>query len=297
MNTGFQKIKKFQNRKIFKINVQIVTPTEYDTSTNHTLVVRNDYTLWAWGLNATGQLGDNSLIARSSPIQIGTDTNWSTVSTGGGFSHGIRTDGTLWSWGTGGSGVLGDGTVVAKLSPVQIGTLTNWSKVSSNTNNSFAIKTDGTLWAWGFNGTGYTLGLNDTANRSSPTQVGTGNTWSSVSAGLSHGMAIKSDNTLWGWGFNSSGQIGDNSTSTRFSPIQIGTLTNWASVASGQSHTMAVKTDGTLWGWGNNSSGQVGDTTTVSRSSPVQIGTDTNWSTVSVRNATLTSATVDQIVS
>jgi alpha-tubulin suppressor-like RCC1 family protein len=267
--------------------VQIGTLTNWlkiSRAGNTTLSIKTDGALWAWGSNASGQLGDGTVINRSSPVQIGTLTNWASVS--GTVSHtmAIKTDGTLWGWGLGSSGQIGDGTIISRSSPVQIGTLTNWASVSANSLYSMAIKTDGTLWGWGL-GTSGQLGDNTALSRSSPVQIGTLTNWASVTGGSGHTMAIKTDGTLWGWGANTSGQIGDGTTTTKFSPVQIGTLTNWASVIAsgnpGGNHTISIKTDGTLWVWGNSTSGQLGDGTTNDRSSPVQIGTLTNWASVS----------------
>jgi alpha-tubulin suppressor-like RCC1 family protein len=238
--------------------------------------------LWGWGSNTNGQLGDSTVISKSSPIQIGTLTNWSSISCGSNHTLSIKTDGTLWAWGfsSPSGGQIGDNTVIPRSSPVQIGTLTTWSSISAgNSENSAAIRTDGTLWTWGNNGDGQ-LGDRTLVNKSSPIQVGTLTGWSSVSFGFSFVLAIRDNGTLWSWGLNNAGNLGQNNTIIRSSPVQIGTLTNWSKISGGLSHSMAIKTDGTLWGWGLNSSGQLGDNTTTNRSSPVQIGTLTNWSDV-----------------
>lgn len=236
--------------------------------------------LWSWGNGALGQLGDGTVVSKSSPVQIGTLTNWADISVGDSFSTAIKTDGTLWAWGSGTNGRLGDGTSLAKSSPIQIGTLTNWARTSSSyaTGYTLAVKTDGTLWAWGLGTNGY-LGDGTTINKSSPIQIGTLTNWLYVYAGASGPVAIKTDGTLWAWGFNSQGRIGDGTTLNKSSPVQIGTLTTWANGGSGSQNSYAVKTDGTFWAWGQNNLGQVGDGTTTDRSSPVQIGTLTNWST------------------
>jgi len=106
------------------------------------------------------------------------------------------------------------------------------------------------------------------------------NVWTSVSCGGSYTVAVKYDGTLWGWGSNDYGQVGDGTTTQRTAPVQIGSDTNWASVACGSAHTMAIKTTGTLWGWGSNAYGLVGDGTTTQRNAPVQIGSDTTWSKI-----------------
>src|SRR3989338_5468335 len=187
----------------------------------HTIAIKTDWTLWAWGFNNYGQLGDGTTTNRSSPTQIGSGTNWSSVSAGGYHTVAIKTDGTLWVWGNNGNGKLGDGTTTDRYSPVQIGRGTNWSTVSAGGYHTVAIKTDGTLWVWGNNGNGK-LGDGTTTDRYSPVQIGSGTNWSSVSTGGHHTIAIKTDGTLWAWGYNVYGGLGDGTTTDRTTPTQIG---------------------------------------------------------------------------
>ncbi len=237
-------------------------------------------TLWAWGRNNYGQLGDGTDTTRIIPTQITMDNDWAVISSGYTHTLAIKSNGTLWAWGDNGSGRLGDGTTIDKLSPVQIGTATNWSSVSAGDSHTLAIKNDGTLWAWGNNGNGR-LGDGTTIDRLSPVQIGTATNWSSVSAGESHTLAIKNDGTLWAWGYNYYGQLGDGTQSQKVSPVQIGTDSNWVSISAGSSFTLAIKNDGTLWAWGKNNRGQLGDSTTINKNIPVQIGTDNNWILIS----------------
>jgi len=241
--------------------------------------------LYAWGEGTNGVLGDGTTASKSSPVQIGTLTNWKQVSAGS-VILAVKIDGTLWAWGDGTRhGALGDSTIVSKSSPVQIGTLTNWKQVAAGSeDNSAAIKTDGTLWTWG-EGSNGALGDSTIVSKSSPVQIGLLTNWKQVASGARFAAAIKTDGTLWAWGRNSNGQIGDNTTIDKSSPVQVGLLTDWKQVdvgheRAGQGFTLAVKTDGTLWAWGDGSSGALGDGTTASKSSPVQIGLLTNWKQV-----------------
>ena len=159
----------------------------------HSLSTKTDNTLWAWGRNGDGQLGlgnSGSGTNRSSPVQVGALTTWSSVYAGSYSSLAIKTNGTLWSWGQNSYGRLGLGNTTDYSSPKQVGALTTWASISAGSGYwTAAIKTDGTLWSWGSNSYGR-LGLGDTNNRSSPVQVGSLTNWLTVAAGAYHSAAI-----------------------------------------------------------------------------------------------------------
>ena len=250
----------------------------------HTAAIKTDGTLWLWGANYYGSIGDNTLTKRSSPVQtVAFGTNWMQVSAGYKRTAAIKTDGTLWIWGRGDLGQLGDNTIISKSSPVQtVAFGTNWKQVACGYRHTAAVKTDGTLWCWGDNANGK-LGDNTITLRSSPVQtIAFGTNWISVSCGREYAAAIKTDGTLWCWGDNANGQLGDNTTTKRSSPVQtISYGNNWKQVSSGNEHTAAIKTDGTLWVWGMNFFGPLGDNTMTNRSSPIQtITLGTNWKQV-----------------
>ena len=257
-----------------------------------TLYIRKDkFTdngLWTWGYNNIGQLGTNSTTHRSSPVQtIAGGTNWKQVVCGYRHSAGIKSDGTLWSWGQNAWGQIGYSDVVHRSSPIQtIAGGTNWKQVACGGNHTLGIKTDGTLWTWGLNGDGQ-LGSNTVTNRSSPAQIVTGGTnWKQISTRIHTSAGIKTDGTLWMWGYNTDGQLGTNDTSHRSSPIQtVAGGTNWKQVSCNREFTTAIKSDGTLWSWGRNLEGQLGDNTAINKSSPVQtIAGGTNWKQVACGN-------------
>jgi rubredoxin len=257
---------------------------QVSTSLFHSAAIKTDGTLWCWGDNYFGQLGNNTITHRSSPVQtVAAGTNWKQVAGGEVHSAAIKTDGTLWCWGYNYYGQLGNNTRTHRSSPVQtVAAGTNWKQVSAGRNYTAAVKTDGTLWCWGENYQGQ-LGDGTDICKSSPIQTLAGGTnWKQVSCGGFHTAAIKTDGTLWLWGYNIRGQLGTNSTSYYFSPVQtISGGTNWKQVSCGATHTAAIKTDGTLWLWGTNSSGQLGDDTTTHKSSPVQtIAGGTDWKQV-----------------
>ena len=162
-------------------------------------------------------------------------------------------------------------------SPIQIGSDTTWDKIDAAWDFASAIKTDGTLWTWGYGNYGH-LAQNSRTNYSSPVQVGSDTTWSSVQIRRGYfGGGIKTDGTLWAWGYNGAGYLGQNNTLMYSSPVQVGSDTTWSSIGVGGEHMTALKTDGTAWSWGNNSSGVLGhnNATPARYSSPVQVpGTD-----------------------
>ncbi|OGS38978.1 MAG: hypothetical protein A2551_01165 [Elusimicrobia bacterium RIFOXYD2_FULL_34_30] len=249
----------------------------------HTVAIKTNGTLWAWGLNDNGQLGLGNAISVNTPIQVGISTDWSYVSCGYGHTAAIKTDGTLWAWGLNDCGELGTGTTTQIHIPMQIGTASNWLSVSCSYEYTVAIKTDGTLWAWGYNGDGE-LGLQNNLGENSkytPTQVGTITDWSKVSTGKnSHTVAIRTDGTLWGCGLNSNGELGLGNTIQIDTMTQIGIATDWSSVSCGYGHTLATKTNGTLWAWGLSGNNQLGLNNIIDKWIPTQIGTDSTWSSV-----------------
>ncbi|HCM34072.1 T9SS type A sorting domain-containing protein [Chryseobacterium sp.] len=274
---------------VFKnvINVETPTPTgcwqSLSVGNGFSAGIKADGTLWIWGSNDSGQIGNGTTIDRNTPILIGTATDWKSVSIG--FSHTIalKTDGTLWGWGRNDYGQLGDGTTIARKVPTQIGNASDWKSIHVSFNQTFAIKADGTLWSWGYNYYGQ-LGDGTTTNKLVPAQIGTATNWKSIEPGSLHTFALKTDGTLWGWGYNYYGQLGDGTQVSRLSPVQIGTATDWKSAAAGSYHSIALKANGALWAWGSNTFGNLGDGTIINKSLPIQIGTETNWNNISAGN-------------
>jgi alpha-tubulin suppressor-like RCC1 family protein len=249
----------------------------------HTVALREDGSIWVWGDARSGQLG-NDFVPAHTPTHIQPGTGWLAVSAGQTHTAGIRDNGTLWAWGNNADSRLGDGTTTGRSSPVQIGEASNWTYVSAGDTHTVALRADNTLWAWGSNANGRTglgaIGGNTTA---SPTQVQPGTTWRAVSAGGSHTMAIAADGSLWGWGANASGQLGDTTNGLRSSPVRIdGPSTDWLAVSAGGNHTIAVRTDGSIWVWGSGDHGRLGTGNTAGVNTPTRIeGTSTDWQTVS----------------
>lgn len=236
----------------------------------HSVGIKTDGTLWAWGDNGYGQLGDGTTISKNTPTQIGSANNWESISASGGFTVAIKTNGTLWAWGNNTFGQLGDGTTTNRTTPTQIGTATNWNSVATGEGFALAVKDNGTLWSWGYNNLGQ-LGDGTTTNKNVPTQVGTATNWQSVAAGSGFSLAIKTNGTLWAWGSNLYGQLGNGTTINLSVPTQIGSENDWANVAAGYYHSVGRKSNGILMTWGNNVYGQLGDGTYVNKSTPVAV--------------------------
>lgn len=204
----------------------------------HSAAIKTNGTLWSWGQNLYGQLGDNTSGAaarKSSPVQtVAGGTTWKLVSACWYHSAGIKTDGTLWSWGNNQNGAMGDNTQVNKSSPVQtVAVGTNWKQVIAAYHTTVGLKTDGTLWTWGNNTEGQ-LGDGTTVAKTSPVQtVAGGTTWKLISAGVYTTAALKQNGTIWTWGNNAAGQLGDGTIVDKSSPVQtfIGG-TNWKTISS-----------------------------------------------------------------
>lgn len=309
---------------LFLVNIQIFSQVNRRNSKNivaysskfqrinstgtsyHCFEIRSG-TLWGWGFNSFGQLGDSSTVLKYLPTPIGSSSDWFSVSAGYYHTLAIKTNGTLWAWGKNDNGQLGDNSLIQKIVPTQIGNDSNWICVYAGEFHSLGIKANGTLWAWG-NNQYRQLGIGSTSNKKIPTQVGTDNKWISIVAGSYFSMALKADGTIWNlagsgnifiptqigldnkwkaiyggygsrYGLRSDGKLFSFGLTTTFNDTinQIGTDSNWISAAIGYEHIIALKTNGTLWGWGNNFNGELADTIKSSRPNPTQIGTDHDW--------------------
>ncbi len=255
-------------------------------------MIAEDGTLWSWGVNNYGELGDGTKENKSTPVRvqqkteagafIDNTTKWKAVSAGGAHTVGIDIDGTLWSWGGNGNGQLGDNTTTYKSIPVRVQkTGTIWKAVSAGIlAHTVAIDRDGSLWTWGINGNGQ-LGDGTTAHKSTPVRVQQkteegafeDNTtkWKAVAAGVYHTVGIDSDGTLWSWGGNGNEQLGDGTNGSKSIPVRVqkkteegafeDNTTKWKVVVVGNDHTVGIDSDGTLWSWGQNNAGQLGDGT------------------------------------
>ena len=269
------------------------TSMQIVSTTYNTFVIKSDHTLWAWGSNWFGCLGDGTGQDKNVPTQIGSDTNWALISASGKHTVAIKTDGTLWAWGDNEYGQLGDGTsgylndgktTNRTLVPEKIGTDTDWIAVAAGSVNTVALKKDRSLWTWGGNANGQ-LGdgnYRDEYNSNKydkhvPTRVGTDNDWIKIASTGDYTLAIKKDGTLWSWGYNQAQNLGY-TTKYDYSPVpaKIGTDADWVGIfATGPG---AIKKNGSLWLWGELAHGISTDESTWLQ----MIQVPGNWTTVSI---------------
>jgi alpha-tubulin suppressor-like RCC1 family protein len=259
--------------------VQVGTDTDWKEAVAgnmYSLALKNNLTFWGWGRNQNAQFGNGESKNTLHTVDGGGAWKFISAAEASYNAHllGIRENGELWGWGPNGDGQLGDSTQVSKAVPVRIGTDTTWKNVSNGFHFSAGVRENGTLWTWGRNGRGQLgLGLSPSAQKSVPTQVGTDTTWKMVAAGSEYVLAIKENGTLWSWGWNSFGQLG-NGTSAEAAiniPVQVGTDTTWQFITAGHVHALAIKKDSTLWSWGDGSDGQLARS--GNRTIPMQVGT------------------------
>ena len=234
----------------------------------HSLAVLSDGMVRAWGANNYGQLGDNTIVARRTPVQVLSITN--TVAVAGGVDHSLAVlaDGTVRAWGWNVYGQLGDNTTTTRYNPVAVTGITNAVAVTTQGPHSLALLADGTVKAWGGNNKGQ-LGDGTTTNRNRWIRtVGIGYRAPSAATGIGHSLLLQADGTVNAWGWNIFGQQGDGTTTTRPTPLLLSGITNAVAVSGGGSHSLALLANGTVKAWGDNSWGQLGDASTTQRTSP-----------------------------
>ncbi|HEX3046122.1 MAG TPA: hypothetical protein VHY08_15310 [Bacillota bacterium] len=236
----------------------------------HSLALKNDGTVWAWGKNDAGQLGNGTM--NDSMIAVPVNYFKKVIAIGAGGAHSIAlTDvGTVWAWGANNDSQLGNGTRACSNIPVQVNGLTHIIAIAGGENHNLALKNDGTVWAWGSNDRGQ-LGTGTTTSSNVPVQVSRLTNVIAIAGGGSHSLAIKIDGTVWAWGDNQYGQLGNGTITNSSAPVQVSNLTDVITIAAGGNHSLALKSDGTVWAWGHNKYGQLGTQATADSKSPVQV--------------------------
>jgi alpha-tubulin suppressor-like RCC1 family protein len=228
-------------------------------------------TVAAWGFNEGGQLGNGSTTDASTPVQVVGLSGMTAIAAGYAHSLALREDGTVWAWGSNFAGALGNGSTAAfSPSPVQVAGLSGVRAVAGGLGYSLALREDGTVWAWGDNQFGQ-LGTGSSADSSlTPVQVAGLSGVRAIAGGYSHGLALREDGTVWAWGRNVNGELGNGTTTDSLTPVQVVGLSGVTAI-SGSYHSLALRSDGSVWAWGDNQLGQLGNGTTTDSLTPVQV--------------------------
>ncbi|MBI5483798.1 MAG: S8 family serine peptidase, partial [Deltaproteobacteria bacterium] len=237
---------------------------------SHTVALKGDGTVWAWGSNEYGKLGDGTTTNRITPVHISGLSGVTAIAARGHHTIALMSDGTVWTWGANYDGQLGNGSTTQRSEPWEVPGLSGVIAIASGTSYSVALKGDGTVWSWGDNYYGQ-LGDGTTTDKTTPVQAQGLSGVSAIGSGISHTVALKSDGTVWSWGLNGFGELGDGTTTDRHTPVKVSGLSEIVGVYPGQRYTEVLKMDGSIWGWGVNNFGQLGDGTTINRKLPVRV--------------------------
>lgn len=246
----------------------------------HMCGLTDQHSIFCWGDNAFGHVGDGTQTNRNVPTRLGTDTDWATVEAGHWHTCGLKLDGRLFCWGDGQYGQLGNNSTSVHTSPIQVNSDNDWLTLNAGNDHTCAIKSDGRLFCWGANYVGQ-IGDGTTVNKPVPTQIGTSTTWAIADAGPYHTCASMIDNRLFCWGDNSRDQLGDVAADGNvLLPQQVGIESDWQQISAGDRHTCATTHTGDLMCWGSYASGQLGDGHDANKLVPSRVGSESNWHSV-----------------
>jgi alpha-tubulin suppressor-like RCC1 family protein len=256
----------------------------------HTCGLSNAGTVWCWGYNDYGQLGNGTfstaITPQQVPQQVGTASDWISLEAGRFHTCGLRIDGTAWCWGWNDTGQLGNGTTTSTAIPQQVGGASDWISLELGYTHTCGLRADGTAWCWGNNGDGQ-LGNGTFTAATTPQQVGAASDWISLAAGTYHTCGLRTDGTAWCWGYNGFGQLGngDDTYTGATTPQQVGAASDWISLVAGSTHTCGVRNGGAAWCWGQNFVGQLGsgatnNANTPQPTTPQQVGTASDWTSL-----------------
>lgn len=234
----------------------------------HSLALDMNGTVWSWGNNAQGQLGDEELAESLTPSPVFARAQ--SIAAGGRHSLALATDGTVWGWGANESGQLGVGGTANSFEAAAVPNLSNVKAIAANGDHSLALTADGAVWAWGANGRGQ-LGIGATQNRSAPTRVSALNGAQSIAAGRTHSLAIAGEGAVWAWGANGDGQLGNDGTEDSSVPVQVLNIGGATAIAGGDGFSLAILSDGTTQAWGLNDRYQLGTNDLISTRTPVPV--------------------------
>jgi alpha-tubulin suppressor-like RCC1 family protein len=225
----------------------------------YSMALKSDGTVWTWGDNEYGQLGDGTKTARNIPVKVSGLTGVTAIAAGESYCLALKNDGTVRTWGNNSDGQLGDGTKTARTIPVQVSGLTGVTAIAGGDFHSLALRNDGTVRAWGWNILGQLGNGTFTSGSNIPVQVSGLNGVTAIAAGnFSHSLALRNDGTMWAWGYNRDGQLGNGSKNDSNIPVQVSELNGVKAIAGGYFYSLALKNDGTVWAFGNNNKGQLG---------------------------------------
>lgn len=261
-------------------NAIVFNPPRLSIGAGHCVALRKDGSLWAWGYNSYGQIGDGTLQMRPYPVAGPTNRIWLSVEASGGTTWALGTDGTLWGWGDNRSGDIGNGVKnVYYRQPVQGPTNRVWRSITCFGGRQYAIAVDGTLWAWGLG----PLGDGTWSLRMNPIQIGRDQQWNAISTSYNHTLAVGRDGSLWAWGQNGNGELGDGTTLTRLTPVRVASQRSWVAAAAASDYSLALAGDGTLWVWGGYRwiFGETTGPDTQKNPLPAQIAKQRKWASIS----------------